>query len=179
MLRKALRSFWHWYERHYVVNLVITSCLFLLQLFHLYWLGTDVIASRLTGHSLFSPLPHWQYIIVAVDYTEIPALLSASILYLYGFLQRKWYWKNVSFLILINSQWLHLFWITDEFVITALAEGKTGSILPTWLAWIAILIDYLEIPVIVDMLIHTLRALTHHRFVQFFKKEARYHIWHI
>lgn len=179
MPKQWIRAFWGWYERHYVANLTITTCLFLLQLFHLYWLAADVIASRLTGHSLFSPPPHWKYIIIAVDYTEIPALLSSSLMYIYVLLHHPFRWRNVFLLASINSQWLHLFWITDEFVLTALREGKTGSILPTWLAWIAIGIDYLEIPVIIDILFHTCRALAQHRIIRFLKKEARYHIWHI
>ena len=179
MLRRALKGFWIWYERHYATNLVITTGLFLLQLLHLYWLGTDVIALRLTGESLFSPPPHWRYIIIVVDYTEIPVLLSTSVLYLNNLYQREVWKRSYVFLFLLNSQWLHLFWITDEFVLTSFRENVSGSVLPTWLAWIAILIDYLEIPVIVDMIIRTVRSLIRHRFAQFLKREARYHIWHI
>jgi hypothetical protein len=36
--------------------------------------------------------------------------------------------------------------------------------LPDWLAWVAILIDYLEVPVIVDILRKTRLALKEHRF---------------
>ena len=52
-------------------------------------------------------------------------------------------------MILINSQWLHLFWITDE-IIYAQFTGEAAFMIPAWLAWIAISIDYLELPVIYD-----------------------------
>lgn len=179
MLQKVLSSFWQWYERHYQWNLIATTALFVLQVVHLYWLGSHVIALRLLGKSFFTLTPFWQFVIVVIDYTEIPALLSTSILYCYNIHRREVWKRSYIFLILLNSQWLHLFWITDEFVIAALTEEKTGSLLPTWLAWIAICIDYLEIPVIVDIVIRTARSLLRHRFIPFIKKEARYHIWHI
>jgi hypothetical protein len=43
---------------------------------------------------------------------------------------------------------LHILWITDEFVVAEFGGESTG--IPGWLAWIAILIDYLELPVIFD-----------------------------
>ena len=57
---------------------------------------------------------------------------------------------------MLNSQWLHLFWITDEIVLEVLAV-KTLVYIPAWLAWIAISIDYLELPVMYDTIIRTLR----------------------
>ncbi len=42
-----------------------------------------------------------------------------------------------------------MFWITDEFVV----QQFTSPIgLPVWTAWVAILIDYLELPVIFETL---------------------------
>jgi hypothetical protein len=150
-------GFWAWYERHYTLNLGITTVLFALQIIHLFWLGTHVIADRLLGESLFNPTPLFEYLIILVDYTEIPALISTSVLYIYE-LRKKFSWKALAFLIFLNSQWLHLFWITDEFVVNEFA-GRSVSILPAWLAWVAILIDYLELPVIVDTVIKFIRAL--------------------
>lgn len=151
-------GFWGWYERHYAWILWGTTLLFLLQVIHLYWLGTHVIAGKLLGYSFFNPSALWQYLIIVVDYTEVPALVSTSVLYLYE-LRKKFSWKAVAFLVMLNSQWLHLFWITDEFVINQFA-GRADSVLPAWLAWVAILIDYLELPVIVDTFIKSGRALT-------------------
>jgi hypothetical protein len=150
-------SFWSWYERHYSWILWGTTLLFFLQIVHLYWLGTHVIAQRLLGYSLFNPNTVIQYLIIAVDYTEIPALISTSVLYIYD-LQKRFSWKPVLFLILLNSQWLHLFWITDEFVVNQFS-GREMTVLPVWLAWVAILIDYLEVPVMIDTFMKSGRAL--------------------
>jgi len=153
----TLSRFFGWYERHYRVNLAATTLLFLLQVIHLYWLTTHVVLDRLTGVSYFDPSPFWQYVIIAVDYTEIPALLSTSVLYFYE-LHKKFSWKPVLFLLFLNSQWLHLFWITDEFVIERFLEDGAVA-LPMWLAWVAILIDYLELPVMVDTTVKFFRTM--------------------
>lgn len=152
-----LKGFWAWYERHYTLNLGLTTALFALQLVHLYWLGTHVILHRIIGVSMFNPSPFLEYLIIVVDYTEVPALISTSVLYIYH-LRKRFSWKAVLLLVALNSQWLHLFWITDEFVINQFA-GRPGTILPVWLAWVAILIDYLELPVIADTMIKFVRAL--------------------
>jgi len=142
--------FWAWYERHYTLTLGITAFLFALQVVHLWWLASHVIAMRMFGESFFTPTPFVQTVIVLVDYTEIPALVSTTFIYLYD-LRKSFSWKALLFLIFLNSQWLHLFWITDEFVVDQFRGVAHGStILPAWLAWAAILIDYLELPVIVD-----------------------------
>lgn len=144
--------FWAWYERHYTLTLAITTFLFALQVAHLYWLASHVIALRLFGESFFTPSPTFQTIIILVDYTEVPALISTTFLYLYE-LRKEFSWKALLFLIFLNSQWLHLFWITDEFVVDQFAGRAASTVLPVWLAWVAILIDYLEVPVIVDTFI--------------------------
>lgn len=143
-----LDAFWRWYERHYELNLVLTAMLFMLQLVHLYWLTTHVVLHQLLGVSYFNPPPFWQLLIICVDYSEIPALISTSVLYFFQ-LRQKFRWRHVAFLIMLNSQWLHLFWITDTFVVNQFS-GEQATILPLWLAWVAILIDYLELPVMAE-----------------------------
>jgi hypothetical protein len=135
----------------------LTTLLFFLQVIHLYWLGTHVVLHRMFGWNIWNPSALFQYLIILVDYTEVPALISTSVLYLYE-LQKKFSWKAVAFLVMLNSQWLHLFWITDEFVVNQFA-GRPDTILPVWLAWVAILIDYLELPVIIDTFIKSGHAL--------------------
>src|SRR5690606_19146011 len=96
-------------------------------------------------------------LILVVDYLEIPAIISTSLVYIHE-LREKFNYKSLIFLFFLNSQWLHLFWITDEIVI----ETFTGSALvqiPVWLAWFAILIDYLELPVVYDTLRSFIKAL--------------------
>jgi hypothetical protein len=141
--RSLWQRFWDWYERNYLVNLGAASVLFTLQVTHLAWMGADPVASRLDGHPLLSLHGVLQWLIVAVDYTEIPALIAVSLVYV-NELRRGFAWRPLLFLAFLNSQWLHIFWITDEYV----ADGS----LPAGLAWVAILIDYLELPVIFDTL---------------------------
>ncbi len=151
-MRRHFQSFWAWYERNYAVNVGITAALFALQIVHLSWLSLDVVAERLTGEGYFPLTGLARYLVLIVDYTEIPALISTSVLYLYD-LRKGRVARSLLFLVLLNSQWLHLFWITDEFVVGEFQGGTAGgSSLPVWLAWVAIGIDYLEIPVIIDTL---------------------------
>ena len=149
MARGMWNRFWRWYERNYVLNLVLASGLFVLQLVHLYWLAADPIATRLSGTSFFNPSGAVQYAILFVDYTEIPALMAVSLVYV-NELRAGFSWRPLLFLAFLNSQWLHIFWITDQYVSNELAGRAAVSSLPGWLAWVAILIDYLELPVIYD-----------------------------
>lgn len=146
-MKNLIDRFWAWYDRHYTFNLTVTTLLFLLQLVHLYWMGTHVLSLKIFGYSLFNPGELYSKLIILADYLEIPALLSSSILYLRE-LARQANTKSLLLLLFINLQWVHLFWITDEFILSEF-RGET-SLLPEWLAFIAILIDYLEVPAIMD-----------------------------
>lgn len=168
---RAGRAFWAWYERNYVLNVAIAAVLFLLQLVHLYWLSTDVVAYRLTGERYLGLDGVLRSLVVVVDYTEIPALISTSLVYL-NELRRGFGWRSVLFLVMLNSQWLHIFWITDEFVVGSF-DGEAGGSLPAWLAWVAIGIDYLELPVIVDVLRKLVTAVRRDRVGVFLREEVR------
>lgn len=168
-LRQSWHAFFDWYERHYVLNVGIALVLFLLQLVHLYWLGADVIAERLTGQSYFNPSDTMRFLILVVDYTEIPALFTTSLIYV-NELRRGWNWRSLVFLLLLNSQWFHIFWITDEFVVAEFG-GEGGSAFPSWLAWCAILIDYLEVPVIIDTFRRFVVALRDQRLGTFLRED--------
>ena len=145
-----LNKFWKWYEKRYEVIAPLTALLFLLQLVHLYWMTTNIVFFRTFGHPFWNPGDSWNIIIALVDYTEIPAIISSSILYIHQYRKSKEQkWRSILFLFLINSQWLHLFWITDE-IIYAQFAGTAAIIIPIWLSWIAISIDYLELPVMYD-----------------------------
>ena len=159
-----LNKFWAWYERNYRLNVGIAAGLFVLQLIHLYWLSAHVVAHQVFGKSYFELEGIWEFLILIVDYTEIPAIITTSFVYVHalrasgvrpqsdrGLTPRYTRIKNWLYLLFINSQWLHLFWITDEFVIEQFARmGERATLLPLWLAWLAIAIDYLELPVIYD-----------------------------
>lgn len=149
-MRTVWQRFFEWYERHYVLNVGVAAGLFLLQLVHLYWLTMDVVAMRLFDQSFFNPDGVLYYAILVIDYTEIPALLGVSLVYI-NELRKGFSWRPLLFLAFLNSQWLHIFWITDEFVVNEFSgAAAAGGSLPVWLAWVAILIDYLELPVIYD-----------------------------
>jgi len=176
----VLERFWGWYQRHYAVNLALTSGLFTLQLVHLYWLTTHVVAMKLLGQSYFTPTPFWQYVIILVDYSEIPALISTTVLYLYE-LRKGFRWKYVVFIAMLNSQWLHLFWITDEFILSQLMGIPTHQtvILPYWLAWVALVIDYLELPVIADTIVRLFQSVFKGGLKKFLREESKFHVWHL
>ena len=148
-----VNKFWAWYKNNLGINQAIVAVLFGWQLLHLFWLTTHVTAQRILGYALFSPNDFYQGLLVLADYAEIPALISGTLLY-FHFSKNRYSFKNVLFILLINSQWLHLFWITDEFVIGHF-RGE-HQFLPLWLAWAAIMIDYLELPVIYDTIKNTL-----------------------
>ena len=115
-MRNAWDRFWRWYRRHYLATLVITTGVFLLQLFHLYWLFSDVIVAKLTGQSAFVFPRPGTFVYVLADYLEIPALVSATLLYVYE-LRRGVTPRAVLYIVLLNTQWVHMFWITDQVVL--------------------------------------------------------------
>jgi hypothetical protein len=143
-----MNKFWDWYKKNLFLNQVIVALLFGWQLLHLYWLTTHVVADKVLGYPLFNPQDFYEFLLIIADYFEIPALISGTLLYIHS-LKEGTVKKNLTFILLINSQWLHLFWITDEFVLEKF-NNMGNNILPIWLAWIAIFIDYLELPVIYD-----------------------------
>lgn len=151
-----LQKFWDWYERHYKINTAIAAVLFGLQLVHLYWLTTEVVAEKLIGQSFF---PHTNaiahFLLIFVDYTEIPAIISTTLLYIHLFRKDKRF-KHLLYLFFINIQLVHIFWITDEYVIENFINAEGVSWNPI-VAWIAISIDYLELPVIFETIKETIK----------------------
>jgi hypothetical protein len=154
-----LNPFWKWYEKNYHVITPLTALLFLLQLVHLYWMTTNIVFFRAFGHPFWNPSHLWNTVIALVDYTEIPAIITSTVFYIHQYREDQGMkWRSILFLFLINSQWFHLFWITDE-VIYAQFAGTAAIIIPAWLSWIAISIDYLEIPVMIDTIIKSINLL--------------------
>lgn len=147
---KVFEKFWKWYNSHLTLNLSVAAGLFILQLVHLTWLALHVIAFKAFGHSLWTPSPFWQNIIILVDYTEIPALFSTSLVYVNEIRKHGVKFKPVWYLFSLAIQLVHMYWITDTFVLEKFTGRGSGVLLPEWLAWTAILIDYLEVPVIIE-----------------------------
>lgn len=155
---KLFQSFWNWYEQHKVFTVGIAAFLFAIQLVHLYWLSADVVLFYLLEKSFFNPQGFWLALLLLVDYTEIPAFIATSLMYINQWRQKRNF-KSIIFLFFISSQFLHIFWITDEFVIETLTHAARETILPFWLAWLAIFIDYLELPVIIETTREFFKAL--------------------
>lgn len=158
-------KFWAWYEKNYKLNTAIAAGLFTLQLIHLYWLTTEVVLQKIFGHSFFpNTNAIFDFLIIFVDYTEIPALITTTILYIHLFRKDRKF-KHILYLLFINIQFVHILWITDEYVVKNITGSETLSWTPI-LVWIAILIDYLELPVIFE----TLRETAQNYFPKIFKR---------
>ncbi len=141
-------KFWEFLEKNKTLHSGLTALLFITQLAHLYWLFTHVVLFKLTGTSFFDPSPTVNTLLALSDFTEIPALITGSFFYA-NKLRKDPNHKNLLFLILLNSQWLHLLWITDAVILEQL-QGQAPVSLPIWLSWFAIAVDYFELPVIID-----------------------------
>ena len=150
----------NFYLRYQNINLKISFILISLQLLHLYWLTTDVVIYRLTGIDYFIELSDFILLFIIIDYIEIPALVSGIIYYFFALIydkkEKEKRIKNTVLLILLAVQSIHIFWITDEIVYSTFV-GSDLIYMPEYFAWIAILIDYLELPVIYDLLKRTVR----------------------
>ncbi|OGE74407.1 MAG: hypothetical protein A3I07_04020 [Candidatus Doudnabacteria bacterium RIFCSPLOWO2_02_FULL_42_9] len=160
MIKRFLDNFWAWYNEHYLFAITATTLLFLLQAFHLYWLFTDVVLQKITGSSYFVFPPFWGALSAILDYTEIPALISTSLVYINQLRKSETdqsKWRAIRYLVMINIQWLHLFWITDEVVIEHFRGQEALFHWSAIIAWIAILIDYAELPVMYDTAKETIK----------------------
>jgi hypothetical protein len=155
-LGRAASAFWIWYERHYNIHITLATLLFLAQLVHLVWLTLDVVWMRLFDVSYFPIGGFWLTLVVIVDLFEIPALITVSLVYI-NELRNKITFKPILYLVLLNSQWIHIFWITDEFIVSEFTAITPTW--PAWVAWMAILLDYLELPVMLDTTKRAVRAL--------------------
>jgi hypothetical protein len=170
VIRRAMRGFWAWYERNYTLNVSIAAFLFTLQIVHLVWLTGQPLWTKLFGTPLFEIDKPWSWPLLLVDYTEIPALLSVSLVYLNEVRTEGFRTKPVLYLLFLNSQWLHIFWITDAFVVQT-NSANPATALPTWLAYVAILIDYLELPVIFDTFKKMRAAVAENRLAEFLRED--------
>jgi hypothetical protein len=154
---QKLVGFWHRYEN---LNLKIAFVLISLQLIHLYWLTADVVIQRITGESVLgvpqgSPL---FIFLIIIDYVEIPALVAGLTYYALNiYKHEKNSIKNSLLLSMLVIQVFHIFWITDEVVYDSFFGSPSGSVeIPYYAVWVAILIDYLELPVIFDLFYRTI-----------------------
>lgn len=152
-----VQKFINFYHRYENLNLKITFFLISLQVIHLYWLTTDVVLQKIYGVSFFLVPKIFLPFFVIIDYIEIPALLSGIIFYAYNIRSGKEASKrSYLFIGLLTIQVFHIFWITDDVVYASFFESSFVNIPPV-LVWVAILIDYLELPVMADLLYRIIR----------------------
>ena len=154
---QKLVGFW---QRYAHLNLKIVFVLISLQLIHLYWLTADVVIQRITGESILG-VPHGSPLFIffiIIDYIEIPALVAGLTYYaLRIYNHESSSAKNAILLSMLAIQVFHIFWITDDVVYDSFFGSPSGSVeIPYYAAWIAILIDYLELPVIADLFYRTI-----------------------
>ena len=145
---QKILNFWTKYEN---LNLKIAFILISLQVLHLYWLTVDVVLQRIVSQSYLGLPGVLLPLFILIDYIEIPALVSGITFYLFSIFKHEAdSRKNLIFLILLAIQVIHIFWITDEIVYESLLEDDLVKF-PVYLSWIAIIIDYLEIPIMIDL----------------------------
>src|SRR3989338_5156964 len=112
MLPVIIRKFLRWYDRYDNFNTVFAAFLFSIQIIHLIWLSANVVIPKLFSLSQFITQHLFNIAVAAVDYTEIPAIVLISLVYLRSY-KRKGHVKDLVYLAFLNIQWLHIFWITD------------------------------------------------------------------
>jgi hypothetical protein len=153
---QKLAGFWQRYEN---LNLKIAFVLISLQLIHLYWLTADVVIQRITQKSVLA-VPHGSPLFIffiIIDYIEIPALVAGLTYYgLSIYKHEKGLAKNALLLAMLAIQVFHIFWITDDVVYNTFFGSSSAVEIPYYAAWVAILIDYLELPVIADLFYKTI-----------------------
>jgi hypothetical protein len=153
---QKLAWFWQRYEN---LNLKIAFVLISLQLVHLYWLTADVVIQRITQKSALA-VPHGSPLFIffiIIDYIEIPALVAGLTYYALSiYKHEKGSIKNSLLLAMLAIQVFHIFWITDDVVYNTFFGSSSAVEIPYYAAWVAILIDYLELPVIVDLFYKTI-----------------------
>jgi hypothetical protein len=153
---QKLAWFWQRYEN---LNLKIAFVLISLQLVHLYWLTADVVIQRITQKSVLA-VPHGSPLFIffiIIDYIEIPALVAGLTYYTLSiYKHEKGSIKNSLLLAMLAIQVFHIFWITDDVVYNTFFGLSSAVEIPYYAAWVAILIDYLELPVIADLFYKTI-----------------------
>ena len=148
---QKLVAFWHRYEN---LNLKIAFVLISLQLIHLYWLTADVVIKRIAGDSSpgLSQTGALFVFFIIIDYVEIPALVAGITYYALSIYKKDEHSiKNALLLAMLAVQVFHIFWITDEVVYETFFGSSSAVEIPNYAAWVAILVYYIELPVIADL----------------------------
>ena len=120
-----------------------TAVLISTQIIHLIWLTYVATIPFFLFHEIWY-FPE-NFIFAIVDYLEIPALILASLYYMANFSKR-----STLYLVLISLQFLHIFWITDTFILDNVYNFGIA-------VYFIILVDYSETPIIIDFIKKSIR----------------------
>ena len=131
------------YESYNKVLLKFTTILISSQIIHLIWLTYVATIPYFLFQEIWY-IPE-NFLFAAIDYLEIPALTLTSLYYFVNLSK-----KNILLLTAIFLQFIHIAWITDTFILEN-AHDIGFAI------YIVILIDYSEIPVIIDFIKKSLK----------------------
>jgi hypothetical protein len=146
----VLKNILRFCEKYNHITTRIAFFLISLQIVHLTWLTTDIVLVKLfEGQEPLFP-KSLEPVQAIIDYMEIPGIFAGAVIYLTAMTRRRESVKNALFLSLLLIQIIHIFWITDEVVYEVLLNSDLID-LPETVAWIAIMIDYMELPVIFDL----------------------------
>ncbi len=126
------------YESYNKTLIKFTTILISSQIVHLIWLTYVATIPYFLFQEIWY-LPE-NFLFAAIDYLEIPALTLTSLYYIVNLSK-----KNILLLTAIFLQFIHIAWITDTFILEN--ANDIGFAI-----YIVILIDYSEIPVIIDFI---------------------------
>jgi hypothetical protein len=121
----------------------ISFILMALQIIHLFWLTCNVTLPLFNFNDL--KFSEGSFLFVSIDYLEIPSLIITCTSYLFIIFRESHKPKNILYFGMLVLQFLHIFWITDEFIVNYLDD------LPIYLLVFVVFIDYSELFILLDL----------------------------
>jgi hypothetical protein len=121
----------------------ISFILMALQIIHLFWLTCNVTLPMFNLNDL--KFNEGSFLFVSIDYLEIPSLIITCTSYLFIIFRESHKPKNILYFSMLVLQFLHIFWITDEFIVNYLYD------LPFYLLIFVVFIDYSELFILFDL----------------------------
>ena len=121
----------------------ISFILMSLQIIHLVWLTCNVTLPMFNFNDLI--FSEGSFLFVSIDYLEIPSLIITCTSYLFIIFRERHKPKNILYFSMLALQFLHIFWITDEFIVNYLYD------LPIYLLVFVVFIDYSELFILLDL----------------------------
>ena len=121
----------------------ISFILMSLQIIHLVWLTCNVTLPMFNFHDF--KFSQGSLLFVSIDYLEIPSLIITSTSYLFIIFRESKKAKNILYFSMLVLQFVHILWITDEFIVNYLND------IPIYLLVFVVFIDYSELFILFDL----------------------------